>query len=181
MNIKAVLLAAGFGSRLKPLTDIWPKCLMPINGIPLLEIWIDNLHKIGVNEILINTHYLSADVFSFLQKPKYKQLIKISYEKELLGSAGTLRENSEYLNDSTILLIHSDNFCTADLKSFYDAHLNKPKKCLITMMTFETKNPESCGIIETDNNNILSSLIIAFKYSFAYVHKKTTLFIKALF
>ncbi|NQY17921.1 sugar phosphate nucleotidyltransferase, partial [Alteromonas sp.] len=60
--MKAILLAAGMGSRLKPITEHVPKCLVPICGIPLLELWLEKLVKLGVEEILINTHYLAEQV-----------------------------------------------------------------------------------------------------------------------
>jgi len=55
--MNAILLAAGFGTRLKPLTDVWPKCLMPIHGRPLLEYWLGILYKTDIDNVLVNTHY----------------------------------------------------------------------------------------------------------------------------
>ena len=63
--MKALLLNAGTGTRLKPYTDSWPKCLMPINNIPLLEYWIYDLVNIGINNIYINTHYYEEEVEFF--------------------------------------------------------------------------------------------------------------------
>jgi len=65
---RALLLAAGFGTRLKPLTDIWPKCLMPIRNRPLLEYWLSILQKSGISNVLVNTHYLSEHVERFLEQ-----------------------------------------------------------------------------------------------------------------
>jgi mannose-1-phosphate guanylyltransferase len=58
INMKAFLLSAGYGTRLKPLTNNIPKCLVPICGKPLLAWWMDLFEKHGINEVLINTHYL---------------------------------------------------------------------------------------------------------------------------
>ena len=69
--MKALLLAAGLGSRLKPLTNEWPKCLMPINGKPLLEIWLDSLLEAGIKEILVNVHHHSQEVIDFLSRKKF--------------------------------------------------------------------------------------------------------------
>ena len=96
MNIeyRALLLAAGLGTRLKPFTDSKPKCLIDIGGKPLLEYWLESLENSNCQEVLINTHYLSEQVFDFLQKrPKTKMKIKTTYEKDLLGTAGTLMKN----------------------------------------------------------------------------------------
>ena len=74
--MKAILLAAGFGTRLRPLTNNIPKCLVPIKGKPLLEIWLDKLSDVGVKDFLINTHYLYDKVESFIKKSKYKNNCK---------------------------------------------------------------------------------------------------------
>ena len=64
--MKTILLAAGLGTRLRPLTENIPKCLVPIKGKPLLQIWIENLHAAGISNFLINTHYLYDKVNLFL-------------------------------------------------------------------------------------------------------------------
>ena len=64
--MRALLLAAGLGTRLRPITDKIPKCLVPIQGRPLLEIWLDKLCEVGVQEFLVNTHYLAAQVEEFI-------------------------------------------------------------------------------------------------------------------
>ena len=156
MTIKSLLLAAGKGERLKPFTNIWPKCLMPISGEPLLSIWINTLQKNHIDNILVNTSYLKEETETFLQRPVYINNIRASYEKNLLGTAGTVKANYNFLKNNTILLIHADNLCITDFSAFIDSHLKRPKKCLITMMTFRTNVPESCGIVETDNNNIVT-------------------------
>ena len=65
--VKAVLLIAGLGTRLRPLTDSVPKCLLPINGKPLLGIWFDKLVAAGVSEVLINTHWLADQVTDYIE------------------------------------------------------------------------------------------------------------------
>ncbi len=150
-RIAVVLLAAGLGTRLKPHTEYLPKCLMPIQGIPLLEYWIRMLFELGIEDILVNLHYRSDDVKEFLKRDIFKGKIKTSFEENLLGTAGTLRANFNTLKDKTILLIHADNLCVCDFKEFFYFHfLKRPKDTEITMMTFETDVPESCGIVETD-------------------------------
>ncbi len=79
--MKALLLAAGLGTRLRPITNIIPKCLVPINGKPLLEIWLETLTKAGVKEFLINTHYLHEKVEAFVYDSKYKNVVTLVYEK----------------------------------------------------------------------------------------------------
>lgn len=150
-KIKALLLAAGYGTRLRPLTLNVPKCLVEINGEPLLSNWLKKLENLGCEEVLINTHYLSEKVVAFLEKFNSQKLkIIISYEKEILGTAGTLIKHIDFFKDSTGLLIHADNFTTDNLRDFINNHYLRPKKCIITMLTFKTDNPSSCGIVKKD-------------------------------
>jgi mannose-1-phosphate guanylyltransferase len=153
-GFKALLLAGGFGTRLKPLTDTVPKCLVPIGGRPLLDYWIETLAKAGIDRILINTHYLAEDVADFCQRSQYKQIIDLVYERELLGTAGTLRANRHYF-DHKILLAHADNFTIFDPQQFVSAHHQRAKQCQATMMTFTTETPASCGIVELSHDSVL--------------------------
>src|SRR3954468_8675209 len=91
---KAFLLAAGHGTRLRPLTDATPKCLLPIRGIPMLQIWLELCHRFGIQEELINLLSHAAAEPEFLAKNKRSDLrVHISDEPVLLGSAGTIRAN----------------------------------------------------------------------------------------
>ncbi|AAN48780.1 nucleotidyltransferase family protein [Leptospira interrogans] len=155
-EINVLILAAGLGTRLKPLTDFWPKCLMPISGKPLLEIWLDQISQLKVSKVLVNLHYLNEIVSSFLKRPRYKDWVKSVYEPELLGTAGTLQKNYDFFKGKTILLVHGDNLCLCDFNSFVEFHfLKRPKGSLITMMTFRTDSPKSCGIVELDEDGVV--------------------------
>ena len=153
--MKALLLAAGEGTRLRPLTCKTPKCLVPINNKPLLEYWLKNLSKAGISEFLINTHYLSEQVKEFVKNSPYKEKITLVYEKELLNTGGTLLANRDFFKDEAFMLVHADNLCFCDFNAFIDAHKNRDKKCDITMMLFKSDTPSSCGIVETDKEGIV--------------------------
>jgi mannose-1-phosphate guanylyltransferase len=156
--MKAILLAAGFGTRLRPLTNSIPKCLVPIKGEPLINIWLKKLVKAGIDEILINTHYLPRQVEKFISGSEFKNNCKLIHEPVLIGTAGTLIENLEFLDNQTSLLIHADNYCIDDLRMFIDAHNNRPKQAIITMMTFRTTDPSSCGIVEVNKIGIVEKI-----------------------
>lgn len=156
--MKALLLAAGFGTRLRPLTNSVPKCLVPIKGKPLLEIWLDRLSASGVEQFLINTHYLPEVVEKFIQASEYNNKATILYEPVLLGTAGTLIANKRFFKGEDGLLIHADNYCLANFDEFFETHSNRPKNCLMTMMTFQTENPSSCGILELDEHGIVLAM-----------------------
>ncbi len=156
-KVKALLLAAGMGTRLSPLSDDWPKCLMPIGKRPLLEYWLETLYSTGVRDVLVNLHHHAEKVQEFLNRPRFKDWVSSVFEQTLLGTAGTLRANKEYFQDCTTLLIHADNWCQCDFDDFLNYHKTyRPENCSITMMTFESETPETCGIVETDTRGIVN-------------------------
>lgn len=157
-KISMLLLAAGKGTRLRPYTNEWPKCLMPINGKPLLQYWLEAAKILSIEKVLVNLHYQSEIVQSFLSRPSLKDWIQTVHEEELLGTAGTLRANERFFSGYTILLVHADNFCQCNFKSFIHYHINlRPANTDLTMMTFDAGHPESCGIVETDHRGIVTA------------------------
>jgi mannose-1-phosphate guanylyltransferase len=153
--MKAILLAGGFGTRLRPITDTIPKCLVPIKGKPLLQIWMERLTSSGIKSFLVNTHYLSEQVDLFIKNSAFANQVTISYEPVLLGTAGTLAANYGFFEGEDGLLIHADNYCLADFSEFIEIHNNRPQECMMTMMAFRTDSPSSCGILEVDERGIL--------------------------
>ena len=153
--MRAMLLAAGFGTRLRPITDSIPKCLVSIKGQPLLGIWFNRLNLAGIKNFLVNTHYLSEQVEKYIEKSQYKSQVKIINESELLGTAGTIIQNIDFFEGQDGMVIHTDNYCMADLSEFLIAHVNRPIGCLMTMMTFRTSDPSSCGIVEINELGVV--------------------------
>ena len=136
--MRALLLAAGYGTRLKPLTNHLPKCLVPINGKPLIDYWLENLLNNGIEEILINTHYLSSIVQNYIDLSKWKSFVEVVHEETLLGTGGTILKNKEFFRNETFFVAHADNLSIFDMKEFSNRHLNRPSETEITMMLFET-------------------------------------------
>jgi len=153
--MKALLLSAGLGTRLRPITNIIPKCLVPVNGKPLLEYWLENLSDAGVKEFLINTSHLHEQVEYFVAHSKYKDNITLIYEEKLLNTGGTLLKNKEFFNNEAFMLVHADNLSFCDFEVFISSHNQRAKNCEITMMLFESDNPSSCGIVELDKNSVV--------------------------
>ena len=153
--MRAMLLAAGFGTRLRPLTDTVPKCLVPIKGQPLLGFWLNSLAQAGIGPLLINTHYLAGQVEAFINSSPYRDQVRLVNEHELRGTAGTLIANLDFFQSQDGMLIHADNYCLADFTAFQQAHRNRPPECLLTMMTFRTADPSSCGIVELDERGVV--------------------------
>jgi mannose-1-phosphate guanylyltransferase len=153
--MKAILLTAGLGSRLRPLTDVLPKCLLPINGRPLLEYWFSMLIDAGVTSMLMNLHYLPKIMKEWVQLTEYAANIKMVYEESLHGTGGTLLQNRDFAGDEPVMLIHADNLCFTDINAYIDAHQHRPPGAEITMMTFDSPTPETCGIVGIDHSGIV--------------------------
>jgi len=156
--LRALLLAAGLGTRLRPLTLHAPKCLVPVAGEPLLGRWLRQLEAAGCESVLINTHYLADQVEAFLQqRPAGPMRVQTIHEPELLGTAGTLLANRVFFEGSIGLLIHADNAMAEDLCGLLAAHASRPAHCLLTMLTFSTDEPHSCGIVATDAQGVVTA------------------------
>jgi len=153
--MRAILLAAGCGTRLRPITNTIPKCLVQIKGQPLLEIWLDRLTLAGMGPFLVNTHYLAEQVDAFIESSRYKDQVTLEYEPELHGTAGTLIANLDFFKGQDGMLIHADNYCLADFSAFVQAHEQRPAECVMTMMTFQTDTPSTCGIVELDGRGVV--------------------------
>ena len=156
--MKAILLCAGKGTRLRPLTDNTPKCLMPINNKPLLDYWLHDLDLAGIDSYLINTHHLRKKLEKYLFSHRLKGKIKTVYENQLLGTAGTLIKNIKFFDNEDGLLIHADNLCEEKISNLINAHKERQKNCLITLISFRTNTPSTCGILEVDENNIVTAI-----------------------
>lgn len=153
--MKAVLLAAGLGTRLQPITNNIPKCLVNIQGKPLLQYWLELLFSGGIDEVLINTYYLPDAVNEFVNRCQWRDKIHLVHEDELLGTGGTLLNNREWLSTGSFLVAHADNLTIFNLAQFEERHKNRPVDVDITMMTFITDSPESCGIIKEDGDGVV--------------------------
>lgn len=154
---KALLLAGGMGSRLRPLTDSIPKCLVPIAGRPLLSYWFDTLFQAGLKRALVNTHHLADQVKDFCDRSEWCDRIDLVHEDNLLGTCGTLRQNRAYFEQRPFWFIHADNLSRFDPVRMWERHLTHPSGCLGTMMTFETDNPKQCGIVSVDADGVIKS------------------------
>jgi len=149
---KAVLLAAGLGTRLRPITLETPKCLVKVKGKALLGHWLERLSLMGIEEVLVNTHYHAEKVEEYVEKWRTKEGNKMTvitvYEKELLDTGGTLMENIDFLTDSSVMIIHADNYIVGSLEAFVDDFIDGGKT--ISMLLFKSVEWDSCGFVEID-------------------------------
>jgi aminoglycoside/choline kinase family phosphotransferase/dTDP-glucose pyrophosphorylase len=122
--MKALILAAGFGTRLLPFTKNTPKALFPVAGRPLLHIIILSLQNAGCKAVIINTHHLYKKIDSYLLQQKYAIPVITRYEPEILGTGGAIKNVADFWDDNPFMVINSDIFTDIDLKKVYDFHLN---------------------------------------------------------
>jgi mannose-1-phosphate guanylyltransferase len=147
--VKVFLLAAGLGTRLRPLTESMPKCLVPIGGRPLLGYWLGLLEAHGFDEILVNVHHFPADVEGYLRDQPYRVRVRAVREPVLLGSAGTVAANRDWVaGESAFCVIYSDNLSTIDLGEMERVHRHGSQA--LTMALYESPTPRQCGIAQVD-------------------------------
>ena len=124
--MKALIFAAGLGTRLKPLTDTMPKALVPIDGKPLLEHVILKLKAAGFNQLIINVHHFPDQIIEFLKsKNNFDLRIEISDERDkLLDTGGGVKKAKWFFDDGKPFLVHNvDILSNIDLQSLYQQHL----------------------------------------------------------
>jgi mannose-1-phosphate guanylyltransferase len=151
--MRVLLLSAGLGTRLRPLTETIPKCLAPIRGRPLLDYWFEMLFAGDrIERVLVNTSYLAEQVQAHIAACPWSDRIDMVHETELLGTGGTVLANRAWFGDGPFLVAHGDNLTRFDVAAFIRRHETRPTGVEITMMTFRTDTPSSCGIVETDGD-----------------------------
>ena len=147
--MKAMIFAAGLGTRLKPLTDHMPKALVPVAGKPILEHVIGKLKSSGFDEVVINVHHFADQIIDFLKaKDNFGIKIWISDETdELLDTGGGIQKAAPYF-DEPFLVHNADILSNVDLKALYDFHrtsgndatlLVSPRKT-VRYLLFDEKN-----------------------------------------
>lgn len=151
--MRALLLAAGIGSRLRPITDTVPKCLVKIQGRPLLDYWLDLVFQGGIERVLLNTHWLAPQVQAHVMASPWANRIDQVYEATLLGTGGTVLANRDWFQNQSFLLAHADNLTDFDVAGLIAAHEGRLAGHAITMLGFRTDDPSSCGILELDRQN----------------------------
>ncbi len=156
--MKAFLLAAGHGTRLRPLTDQIPKCLVPIGGVPLLAIWFDLCRRYGIDEVLINLHSHSQAVRDFLAKNSNGIRVRLFDEPVLLGSAGTLHANRTWVESQpSFWVIYSDVLTSANLAQMAEFH--EQHRGAATLGVCPVPDPQRSGIVVMDDGGAIRQFI----------------------
>lgn len=157
-RVKAFLLAGGRGERLRPMTLTMPKCLVPVDGAPILGLWLDLLEQHGIRDVLVNVSQFPEQVERFVaQRPDGPRVIVVR-EPEPIGNAGTVARHRHFVeSDEDFWIIYSDNLAMVDLQAmqrFHDGHDG-----LLTMGLFEAPDPTQAGIVVCDDAGRITGFI----------------------
>ncbi len=153
--MKALILAAGLGTRLLPITEEIPKCLVRVNDVSMLEFWLQKLNTKSITSILVNTHHFADKVKKEIHEVLIDKEIQIFHEESLLGTAGTLSAIARLNPSSELLVVHSDNFSEIVMEDFLNAHNERNKNCSITIAIFKTNNIQMSGMVEIDGDGVV--------------------------
>lgn len=155
---RAMIMAAGVGSRLDPLTRIVPKPLVPIVGRPVMEYCLLWLKRHGLKELVANLHHLPEEIKNhFGDGQEWGFDLHYSFEEQLLGTAGGVKKNEEFLRPGTFLVASSDGLTDIDLPDLLNFH--RAKKSLATIALREIKETSQYGVVVTDE----AGRIVAFQ------------------
>lgn len=152
---KAMILAAGEGTRLRPLTIYIPKSLLPVGNTPIIVHQLLWLKSYGINDVVINLHHKGERIEAELSDgAKFGLKIQYSPEEVLLGTAGGVKRMESFF-DGTFMVVYGDTFTNVNLSLMAAFHRNK--QALITVVLFETANTREAGVVEINEEQRLTS------------------------
>jgi NDP-sugar pyrophosphorylase family protein len=154
--VKAVLLAAGKGTRLAPLTNSKPKILVPVDGSPLLEYQLKYLAANGVREVAVNVHHHAQQVVDFLAGNDLGVSTRVSVESDLLGTAGALVPLAEFLDDDFIVL-YGDVMTDSDLGDLMRHH--RASGAIATLAYYRSQDTLEKGLLELGDDERVRSFV----------------------
>lgn len=149
--MKAVILAAGLGTRLRSLGLDVPKVMAPIGGKPLLEHHLELFKRQGIREFIVNLHHLPKKITHYFgDGSKFGVKITYSHEPELLGTAGAVKKMEQKLRDGAFIVFYGDNLVRVDFAPLVALH--QARRAVATVALFASPEPWTGGVVETDSN-----------------------------
>jgi len=152
-TMKAMILAAGMGKRLRPLTSVCPKVLVPVVNMPVMDRVVKFLKIHGVREIVINAHYHHQKIVDYMKEGNtFGMRMDIRIEKEILGIGGGIKNTQDFWDKDPFIVINGDILTDIDLRRVYEFHLNRNNLITMVLHDFPLYNK-----VRIDNEmNILS-------------------------
>ena len=155
--MKAMILAAGLGTRLRPLTDTLPKPLLPLGGRPLITYTLDWLKRFGITEVVINVHYLREKIMQTLgDGRRFGMTIVYSEEPELLGTGGGIKKAQPHLSDGAFVVVNADVLIDLDLRSVVAFHGHKGGEATLVL---REDAAVQFGAIQIDRRDRIRSIL----------------------
>ncbi len=147
--MQGMILAAGFGTRLKPHTDSMPKALVPIMGRPMIALVIEKFILSGITEIAVNAHYYAEMVEEYIKKAEFGADIKVVPEEKILGTGGGIFNMLPHISEEDFIVQNCDVVCDVDLADMMNYHKNRGAAATMLMQDRDTYNQV---IIDTEDN-----------------------------
>lgn len=167
--MKAMILAAGFGTRLRPLTEMMPKALMPVANKPILARNIDYLIGYGVTEIVVNAHHHSRQVVDhFKSTATHGVDVEVRVEKEILGTGGGIKNTEDFWGKDPFLVINSDILTDIDLASVYQVH--ETLGSLVTLVLHDREPYNQIAVDREWNITDIAKANMAGRFAFTGIH-----------
>ncbi|HNW26785.1 MAG TPA: NDP-sugar synthase [Candidatus Gastranaerophilaceae bacterium] len=158
MVSKAMVMAAGVGSRLDPLTKNVPKPLVPIANRPVMDILIERLLEVYVKDVIANTHYLSDKIVNHYKKSKINVNFNYIYEKELSGTAGGLKKCQFFFDKGEdFLVLSGDGLSNADFATGIKSHKKSGAIATIGIKKVPMEEIPNFGVVVTDKNGFVKT------------------------
>ncbi|MDR3557424.1 MAG: NDP-sugar synthase [Syntrophobacteraceae bacterium] len=120
--MRAMILAAGLGTRLLPLTNCRPKALTPLRTVTMLEFWIENLCRCGFEGVFLNAFHRQERIGAAVSKGRWPIPVKVLYERVILGTGGGIRSAAEQAGEEPFAVVNADILSDADLGALYELH-----------------------------------------------------------
>lgn len=150
--MRAMVMAAGKGTRLRPVTDLVPKPMAPVANRPVVDHILRLLKRHGITEVVLNLHHLPEAITGYLGDGAALEMdIRYSHEPELLGTAGGVKKNEDFLGTGTFLIMSGDALTDIDLTELLAAH--KRNGAIATIAVKEVADPSQYGVVVTDATN----------------------------
>lgn len=147
---KAMLLAAGLGTRLRPLTEHVPKPMLPLRGRPLIDYALEHLARTGVTEVVINLHHLAEQIESHVADgARYGLHVHYSFEPDILGTGGGIKKCEAFFRDGPFLIMNADTLIDLDLTTLMAHHFSQAGKGTLVVRPLQvddTYNPLTVSV-----------------------------------
>ena len=162
-HVRALVLAAGEGTRLRPLTLEMPKPMVPIAGKPLLDTTVCWLRDQGISDVAINLHYKPHVITNYFGDGLSMGVnLHYSHEDKILGTAGAARKIRDWVDGSTLVLVYGDVLTDLDLHAMLDFHYEKVRQdpdLMVTMSLYHVPNPTEVGLVGMDDRNRVNRFV----------------------